>query len=337
METQSLPLAHAIRIRVLKPDHTYRAMMSALTPRHIPVMPVEVFERLALMPGDTYLDCTAGLGGHALLAAQRVTTTGRVLLNDVDPGNLAIASAAVQQTGTQVLSLRGNFADIARRMHERNLQANGVLADLGFSSNQMEDAARGFSFSRDGPLDMRLDPSLPISAADLVNSMSEPELGQMIWEFGEDPGARRIARKLVQVRAQAPIQTTARLAEVVRSALASGQRGGSNAKPLTDPSTRTFQALRIVVNDELGCLGAFLKSIEEGAAGQVPWLSQSARIAILTFHSLEDRMVKRAFQDLVARGLAEEVGDQGVGPGENEVERNPRARSAKIRTVRLLR
>jgi 16S rRNA (cytosine1402-N4)-methyltransferase len=299
-------------------------------------LPREVFSALSLRPGETYLDCTAGLGGHALLAAEHVTSTGRVLLNDVDPSNLAIAADAVRQTGVAVTPLRGNFADIARRMTEQSLQAHALLADLGFSSNQMEDASRGFSFSRDGPLDMRLDPSIPVSAADLVNSMSESELAQAIHEFGEDPGARRIARKLVQVRAQAPILTTARLAEVVRSALASGQRGGTTGKPSTDPSTRTFQALRIVVNDELGCLGAFLKSIEEAATGHVPWLFPSARICILTFHSLEDRMVKRAFQGLAARGLASEVGDQGVGPDEDEVDRNPRARSAKIRTVRLL-
>lgn len=304
----------------------------APAPTHIPVMTREVFERLSLRAGETYLDCTAGLGGHGELAGRAVGGAGRVVLNDVDPGNLDIASPRVAATGAQVVVLRGNFADIAYRMKSGGLGADGVLADLGFSSNQMEDGERGLSFMREGPLDMRLDPSLPISAADLVNSLSERELCAMIEEFGEDPGARRIARKLVQVRTQGPILTTSRLAEAVRSAVP-GQRGGG--KPAIDPATKTFQALRISVNDELGCLGAFLKSIEDAAKRSAGWLNPGARIAVLTFHSLEDRLVKRMFLSLVQDGLAVEVGEQGVGPDEDEVRSNPRARSAKIRAVRL--
>ncbi|MFZ4574455.1 MAG: 16S rRNA (cytosine(1402)-N(4))-methyltransferase RsmH [Phycisphaerales bacterium] len=299
--------------------------------RHVPVMPVEVAERLALRPGETFLDCTAGLGGHAADAAAAVGASGRVILNDVDPGNLESASARITALGVPVTTLRGNFADIGFRMSEANLAADAVLADLGFSSNQMEDPERGLSFMRDGPLDMRLDPTLPSTAADLVNSLSESDLAAMIEEFGEDYSARRIARKLVQVRAGGPILTTSRLAEAVRSAVP-GQRGGG--KSMIDPATKTFQALRIAVNDELGCLGAMLKAIES-RAGRAGWLKPGARVVFIAFHSLEDRLVKRSFAELVKARGASEVGDQGAGPTDDEVARNPRSRSAKIRAIRF--
>ena len=299
-------------------------------PSHIPVMPTEVAHRLALAPGQTYLDCTAGLGGHAVIAAAAVGAGGRIILNDVDPGNLERAKATVGASGVPVVGMLGNFADISYRMRDAGLAADAILADLGFSSNQMEDGQRGLSFMRDGPLDMRLDPSLPTSAADLVNSLGEGELADLILEFGEDGGARRIARKLVQVRTEGPIQTTARLAEAVRSAVP-GQRGSG-----IDPATKTFQALRIAVNDELGCLGALLKSIENEARKPGAWLRPGARVVFLTFHSLEDRLVKRSFVGLVKAGLAAEIGDQGEGPTEAETGVNPRARSAKVRAVRLI-
>lgn len=162
---------------------------------HIPVMPAEVFERLELKAGDVYVDCTAGLGGHAAIAAGLVGSAGRIVLNDVDPGNLTRATERVRAAGVSVDALRGNFADIGRRLVAAGLRADGVLADLGFSSNQMDDGVKGLSFMREAPLDMRLDPSLPISALDLVNGSSEGELSSMIREFGEEPFAGRIARK----------------------------------------------------------------------------------------------------------------------------------------------
>jgi len=199
----------------------------------------------------------------------------------------------------------------------------------------METPERGFSFMRDGPLDMRLDPTLPITAAELVNSMPERDLAQLIYEFGEDPASRRIARKLVLSRQSEPITTTSQLASLIRSAV-----GPAACHGPTDPSTRTFQALRIAVNDELGSLDALLQSIARAAEslnkGRAAWLKPGARLATLTFHSLEDRRVKHAFTDLVKQGLATEIIHGVVAPGDEEVAANPRSRSAKLRAIRIL-
>lgn len=300
--------------------------------RHIPVLLEEVLTLLDPRPGEVYADCTAGLGGHAAAIARRLAPGGTVILNDVDPANLAVAEASVRAAApdVKVLTFRGNFAELPRRLEDTALAADLVLADLGFASTQMDDPARGLSFMRDGPLDMRLDPSLAVSAADLVASLTEDELARIIQEFGEEPAARRIARKLVRARAAEPISTTARLAEIVRSALppARGQA--------VDPATRTFQALRIAVNDEIGGLETLLFRISTAArAGGRSWLRPGARIGIIAFHSLEDRPVKRAFGELTAQARAAEVGDGVVRPSEEEVLRNPRSRSARLRVIRI--
>jgi len=303
-------------------------------PRHIPVLPRETVDALAPLPGETYADATAGLGGHAALIAQSLGPTGRVILNDADPSNLAHAQARLAPTGCAVTTLQGNFADLPRKLTDQRLAADMLLADLGFSSNQMDSPERGFSFMRDGPLDMRLDPTLPITAAELVNSLPERDLAQLIFEFGEDPASRRIARKLVQARDAEPITTTAQLANLIRAAV-----GPAACHGPTDPSTRTFQALRISVNDEMGSLDALLQSIaraaESIAQGRDSWLRPGSRIATLTFHSLEDRRVKRVFTDLVKQGLASEIIRGVTPPSEDEVRSNPRSRSAKLRAIRL--
>jgi len=237
----------------------------------------------------------------------------------------------------RVLTLQGNFAEAPRKCAEQGLQADLVLADLGFSSAQIDQPERGFSFQREGPLDMRYDPGSGLSAADLIARSSEQELAEIIREFGEEPGARRIARKIVAQRDQGPITTTLGLAEVVRSALGAGGR-----KQRIDPATRTFQALRIAVNDELGSVEALLESVSRVASGSLArsggtsWLARDARIAIIAFHSLEDRLVKQSFSQLVKRGLAEWLARKPVVASEAEVRANPRARSAKLRAVRLL-
>ncbi len=283
--------------------------------------------------GETIADCTAGLGGHAADLARAAGGGVRVVLNDVDAGNLVRATAAVGATGAaaEVVAVRGNFAGLPRELRSRGIIADVVLADLGFSSNQMDDGSRGFSFMRDGPLDMRLDPSAPTSAADLVNSLPEAELARIIWELGEDRESRRIARKLVQARTEQPITTTGRLAEVVRSACAPFGR----APGQIDPATRTFQALRIAVNDELGALEALLGEIAQGRTGRLSWLSPGARIGVISFHSLEDRMVKRAFGGMVKESVAEDVSGGPVVAADDEVETNPRSRSAKLRVIRF--
>ena len=303
-------------------------------PGHTPVLLNAVLDLLDPRPGETYVDCTAGLGGHAAAIAERLGPGGTVVLNDVDPSNLERARVRVEAAapGIRVITLQGNFATLPRRLAEPALPvaADMLLADLGFASTQMDDASRGLSFSRDGPLDMRLDPSLPTTAADLVASLPEHELARIVAEFGEDRNAPRIARKLVAARAAAPIKTTGQLAEIVRSA--SPGRGRVRS---IDPATRTFQALRIAVNDELGSLQALLDAV--GRSEQAPrWLADGARVAVISFHSLEDRPVKQAFASGATRREAELLTRRPVEAGQEEVAANPRARSAKLRAVRLI-
>lgn len=311
----------------------------------MPVLMSEVMGALSLREGETYLDCTAGQGGHASEASRRVGPRGVVVLNDLDGAQLAVAEARVRSVdggAERVVAVRGGFALAPRKLSELGLSADAVLADLGFSSAQMGDAARGLSFGSDGPLDMRFDPSGGTSAAELVNSLPEEELADILREYGEERFARRIAQKLALAREEEPITTTARLASIVRSAIPGGARSAGRI----DPATRTFQALRIVVNDELGSLSSLLESVGRAAfslsvGGGEQWLRPGARIAVISFHSLEDRLVKRAFGELIERGLAEPAiggsarSARAVEAGEAEVASNPRSRSAKLRAVRL--
>lgn len=307
----------------------------------MPVLLEAVLERLSPRAGEVFVDCTAGLGGHASAVAERVGSGGVIVLNDADEGNLAPARDRVEAMGEPTVhAIRGNFADVGRRVAELGLAADMVLADLGFASSQMEDPARGLSFMREGPLDMRFDRSAGATAAELVNTLSEEELGEILREFGEERQARRVASKIVAERARSPISTTARLASIVQEAL--GARGGG---PRIHPATRTFQALRIAVNDELGCLGTLLESIRrasfvlraepEGRAGGGAWLRRGARVGVISFHSLEDRLVKRTFAEMAEQGLAERVTRRPIEADAQERARNPRARSARLRVVRI--
>jgi len=304
-------------------------------PAHIPVLLPEVLASLAPAPGEVYADCTAGLGGHAAAVAHRLGPGGTVILNDLDAGNLAAAGERVSQTvpGIRLVSLHGNFAQIPYAAENAGLAFGVLLADLGFASLHVDRAERGFSFGKEGPLDMRMDQSKGVTAAELVASMNERELAEMIAEFGEERQAGRIARKLVQERARTPITTTTHLAELIRGIVGWGAGGG------IDPATRTFQAFRIAVNDEIGSIGALLAAITADGKrllrdGRGRWLSPGARIGFLTFHSLEDRPVKRAFAELVSFGAADMTGGH-VMATEAEMAVNPRARSAKLRVVRL--
>jgi 16S rRNA (cytosine1402-N4)-methyltransferase len=301
---------------------------------HIPVLPAETLGALSPRAGEVYLDCTAGLGGHAAAVAASLGPGGTVVLCDLDAGNLARAESRVRGAfaGT-VHAIHANFADAPDHLARLGLAADMVLADLGFASPQVDDPSRGLSFKRDGPLDMRLNPAAPISAADLIAETPERELADLIFEFGEDRHARRIARAIVEARRHGPITTTARLAEIVRGACPPSRGPG------IDAATRTFQALRIAVNDELGSLERLLRRIasagQELAAGRGGWLAPGARIAVISFHSLEDRPVKRCFADGVARGWAEALVRRAVTAGESETNANPRARSAKLRALRI--
>ena len=305
----------------------------APSPGHAPVMPEEILAALAVRPGGVVLDCTAGRGGHASLLGATAGPTGTVILCDLDPGNLAFAAERVRSAGVgRVVTLQGSFARAPRDLVREGFAANAVLADLGVASTQIDTAERGFSFLADGPLDMRMDPSGPVSAADLVATATESELARIIAEFGEEPLARRIAQKIVRMRAESPIHTTAELAGLVRDAY--GSRAASSRN---HPATRTFQALRIAVNDELGALDGLLRQIGEAAKAvaecRSTWLAPGAKVAFLTFHSLEDRRVKRAFAELVRDGLGTLPARTPEIPTEVEIATNPRSRSAKLRVV----
>ncbi len=303
-------------------------------------MPEPILEALAPQPGEIAVDATAGLGGHAILLAQRVGPEGTLVLNDSDPAHLALARDRIGlelASPPRVVEMHANFAELPRRLAELGIGADCLLADLGFASPHVDDPSRGFSFSREGPLDMRYDRTGATSAADLVNSLPADELAQILREFGEERYAGPIAQKITSARASAPITTTTQLADIVRSAIPSSRRDPSGI----DPATRTFQALRIAVNDELGALSALLHAVERGAS--LPpasrWLRPHARIALISFHSLEDRLVKQSFGSLVERGLARHAHRGGGRPesaSDAEISTNPRARSAKLRAITLL-
>lgn len=318
------------------PGHPYAARLGE--PAHIPVLLDEVLALLAPEPGEVFVDATAGLGGHAEAVARLVAPGGVVVLNDLDADNLARATERVRSAcgdSVEVIPIHGGFDDLPAELAERGIVADMLLADLGFASNQVDDPERGLSFKRDGPLDMRLDPARGESAADLLARIDERELADLIWRYGEERLSRRIAQKLVREREIAPITTTSRAAQIVRSAYPAAMARQSRI----DPATRTFQALRIAVNDEIGRLESLLGSIvseaEKVSAGGSRWLRAGARIAMITFHSLEDRPVKQAFVALGERGLAERLNRKPIVAGETEAGANPRARSAKLRGVRL--
>jgi 16S rRNA (cytosine1402-N4)-methyltransferase len=221
---------------------------------HLPVLLDTVLDLLSPRPGETAVDLTAGRGGHAEALARRVALGGRILLCDLDAGNLAFASERVRAVpGTELASMHGSFARADREATRLGWRADVVLADLGFASTQMDDPARGFSFQADGPLDMRLDPTRGESAADLLARIREPELADAIFELGEDPFSRRIARTIVERRSRAPLRTTQELASAVVAAYGARARDSR-----MHPATRTFMALRILVNDELGALRTLL-------------------------------------------------------------------------------
>ena len=311
---------------------------------HVPVLAAPVMGLLSAGPGRTAFDLTAGRGGHAALLARAVGRDGRIFLVDRDPANLAFARdrlEALSPDGRPAVETRhASFGAIERLAASVGAgaspvwAADAVLADLGFASTQMDDPARGFSFQSVGPLDMRLDPTQGETAADLVARLPEAELADAIYQFGEDPFARRIARTLVERRSRAPIASTADLAAAVVAAY-----GPRARQSRMHPATRTFMALRILVNDELRALDHLLAAIERGSRavtqGAPTWLRPGARIAIIAFHSLEDRRVKHAFADWERLGLGTRLTRKPVEADESEIRANPRARSAKLRAFQI--
>jgi 16S rRNA (cytosine1402-N4)-methyltransferase len=287
---------------------------------HEPVLPTEVLSWLQPARGGLFVDCTVGLGGHtrALLEAG----ASRVIGLDRDRDALALASETLAPFGDRVELVHADYRTLAAVLDARGIDTvDGALADLGVSSLQFDGEGRGFSFRRDEALDMRMDRSSGPTAADLVNRAAEPEIADAIYGFGEERYSRRIARAIVEARRTARITTTGELAAIVRRAIPS--RGHQRI----DPATRTFQALRIWVNAELEGLDGFLREA-------VRRLGAGARFVVISFHSLEDRVVKHTFRALErTEQLVRVLTKHPVVPGEDEVGRNPRARSAKLRAV----
>lgn len=293
---------------------------------HIPVLLNEVLAFLDVendRPGLRVLDCTLGRGGHAAHIIPKLGPGGHYLGMDLDPGNLAYAQERLapiaEQANVSLHVVNQSFAAAENALRQAKIEAvDVILADLGFASNQVDDPERGLSFKHDGPLDMRLDPNGPTTAADLVNRVGETELADMIFRFGDERLSRRIARKIVQVRGDRPISTTSELAEICRRAY--GPKGSSRI----DPATRTFQALRIAVNGELEALDTLLKRLPKLVA-------EDGMVGIISFHSLEDRLVKRAFQEAEKQGTFKRVTRKPVVATQEEAHNNPRSRSAKLR------
>jgi 16S rRNA (cytosine1402-N4)-methyltransferase len=302
-------------------------------PDHIPVLHDEVLDLLQPRPGDLVVDCTLGRGGHAAAFIERLAghPDSRLIGIDLDPANIAHCQGRFADSPLRVELRHGSFLSVPDLVAAAGRAANVVLADLGFASTQMDDPARGFSFREEGPLDMRLDPTAGRSAADLLARISQTELADVIDRYGEEPLARKIARKVVQTRGQRPIQTTAELAQLVLEAY-----GPRARQSRMHPATRTFMALRIAVNDELAALDGLLDRIARGAesGGAAAWLAPGARIGVISFHSLEDRLVKRAFADMKQRDLGTIVTRKPITARAQEVQANPRARSAKLRVFR---
>jgi 16S rRNA (cytosine1402-N4)-methyltransferase len=293
-------------------------------PRHVPVLAAEVLELLSPQPGEVFVDATVGAGGHARLIASRLLPGGRLIALDCDPEMLALARPRLE--GLPVTLVHSGFDRVRDVLAEAGIdQVDGLLADLGFCSDQMESASRGFSFSQEGPLDMRLDTTTGETAADLLRRLNERDLADLFWEYGEERFSRRIARRIVEERRTAPLETTTQLAQLVRRCVPRPRSGGRRRLPI-DPATRVFQALRIAVNDELGSLDRLLALLPV-------CLRPGGRAAIISFHSLEDRRVKQAFRQ---REVWQELTRKPVTAGDEEVRGNPRARSAKLRVARRM-
>jgi len=291
---------------------------------HVPVLLQPAIEFVAVRRGGTYIDATLGLGGHSWEIAKRLGRAGRLIGFDKDPAALERArerltnpAPELAEDWPQIDFVHASFAEVAEHVAQKSV--DGLLADLGVSSMQLEDAARGFSFQAEGFLDMRMNPHTELTAEQVVNRFDERELADAIYEFGEERRSRRIARAIVRAR---PIHTTARLAEVI-SAVA---RPMNPAERRIHPATRTFQALRILVNRELDDLRGLLS-----ARGAPQVLRPGGRLVVISFHSLEDRIVKDALRDGARDGSFRVLTRKPIMAEDEEIQRNPRSRSAKLR------
>ena len=303
---------------------------------HVSVLLHECIEALHIKPDGIYVDGTMGGGGHSLEIAKRLQN-GRLICIDQDPNAHAAAGKRLAEYQDRITFVRDNFGNIGSILDTLGIEKiDGMLLDIGVSSHQLDEAARGFSYQQDAPLDMRMDPDKPFSAYDVVNGYDEDALDRVIFTYGEERWARRIAQFIVKEREQKPIETTGELVEIIKKAVPKGAR-----KDGPHPAKRTFQAIRIEVNGELEVLQ---RAIDDAAAR----LSVGGRLCIITFHSLEDRIVKEAFRKQEnpcicppqfpvcvcgRRPLGRVITKKPILPGKEELEENPRSRSAKLRVL----
>ena len=306
---------------------------------HKPVLLRECLDGLNIRPDGIYVDGTLGRAGHSLEIVKRLTT-GRLIAIDRDKAALDAAPARLEGHLDKVTLVRGNFGDLNTILSDLGVSGvDGMLFDLGVSSPQLDDASRGFSYLQDAPLDMRMDRSAALTARDVVNGWSQDELKRILWQYGEERYSGLIAAAIIRERGQAPIETTGRLAEIIRAAMPARAR-----REKQHPAKRSFQAIRIAVNDELG-------EVERLLACALDALKTGGRLAVISFHSLEDRLVKTAYAEW-AKGCtcppdfpvcvcgktpkARPVGKRPITAGEEELTDNPRARSAKLRIAEKL-
>ncbi len=292
---------------------------------HIPVLTGPLLERIVLPMDGTMVDATLGHGGHSRAFGQQLGPAGKLLGLDVDQNSIQRAQSVLSDLPCSVTLVRENFENLDAVLTQQGIdKVDFILADLGFCSAQLEDAELGLSFQKPSRLDMRLDKRLTVTAADLVNKLGQTELADVIYQYGEDRASRRIARFIVQQRSQQPITTTTELASVVCRALKQPARAGR-----IHPATRTFQALRIAVNHELDSLQRLLETAPQR-------LRPGGFFAVISFHSLEDRLVKNSFRDLKANGVYEILTKKPITADRQEIQENPRSRSAKLRIARRI-
>jgi 16S rRNA (cytosine1402-N4)-methyltransferase len=297
-------------------------------PEHIPVLLNEVIGLMRVRSRGTYLDATYGRGGHSRALLRRLDAHGRLFIIDRDPEAFEHARAFAR-SDSRVIAIRRPFSQLDEVFSELGSKIDGALFDLGMSTPQLDDPVRGFSFQHNGPLDMRMDPTTPVSAADWLMSATEQAISDVLWQYGEERRSRQIARKIVETRSQRPLKSTHDLAALVRSCM-------RDKRGRIDPATRTFQAVRIFINDELG-------EIERALEGALNLLDIGGRVLVIAFHSLEDRLVKRKFRDLDRLSRAEDTDSEALRfrvltpkplmAGAEEKAQNPRARSARLRAL----
>jgi 16S rRNA (cytosine1402-N4)-methyltransferase len=287
---------------------------------HVPVLLKETIDGLALQPDENVVDCTVGAGGHAAAALDRTSPHGKLLGLDVDEAALDSARSTLARFGSRAMLVRENYKNVERVLHAHSFgPVHAALLDLGFSSLEIDDPTRGFSFRFDGPLDMRFDRTQEETAANIVNGWPLDDLARIFWEYGEERFARKIADAIVKARRHERILTTTALVDVIKGAVPGYYRRGK-----IHPATRTFQALRIATNDELGNVRIALPALLDA-------LAPGGRLAVISFHSLEDRIVKKFFVAQAAEGRLSIVTKRPVVATDAEIAENGRSRSAKLR------